>query len=416
MKKIQFTTKTVLSLTAMLIAGAILGSASVAQQKAVVTIWWPQGDNERKSLEQAVADYQKVEPNVEIKPVFQASSDDLQKLQVAYAGGSAPDIARIDSVYVPNLGNQGLFLDLNKYGAAALKSKFFTSVWNTNVLGDKTYGLPFDCSTLMLMYNKKLLTETKTKPPKTYEELIAAAKANTRETANGKIWGYTVPNSPQVSGWVQYQFSNYIWRSGGDILSPDGKTAIYNSPAAVKALEKLIAPAREYKVAPENAFYQEQFVAGTVAFMDMGPWLINGLQDKGFDYVPLPTLEAGVPTTTSLGAYTLGVFSTSKQPEAAFKFAKFFTTTPKYMADFAKRTFLLPSLRASFNDPELKKAPWSTFRQTLPAARPRPSTAAWPQIADHMAAAIQAAFLGKDPKVALDEAVAKSNAALAAIK
>ena len=416
MKKITTFHKAAFGITAFLLVGAVVGSTTFAQQKTPITIWWPQGDNERKALEQAIEDYKKVAPDVEIKPIWQAGSDDLQKLLVSYAGGDAPDLARMDSVYVPSLGTQGVFADLTKYGAGSLKANYFTPVWNANVLNNAVYGLPFDCSTLMLMYNPKLLAETKTRVPRTYDELIAAAKANTRDTnGDGKIdvWGYTVPNSALLSGWVQYQYVNWIWRLGGDVLSADGKKAVFNSPAAVKALEMLVAPSKSLKVAPDNAYYEQQFYSGSVAFMDMGPWALNGRQDKGFSYTPLPRLDPKIPTTTSLGSYSIGLFSTSKQPDAAYKFLRFFSSTPKYQVDFAQRTFLLSSLRAAYNDPRMKKAPWSTFQQTLPSARARPSTAVWPQIADFMAQAITNAFLGKDAQASLDEAVAKTNDVLA---
>lgn len=404
---------------ALVLFGILSGSADVFAKTRLV-IWWAQGDAEKATLEAAISDFRKVDASIEIVPQWQTNSDDTQKLKIAYVGGNAPDIVRIDHVWVQALGYKRMFIDLAPLGANALKDKFFGPTWKANTYENKVFALPFDANTIALMYNKDLLAKTKTAVPKTYDELVATAKANTRD-ANGDgktdAWGYTIPVAPGTSGWLQFQWLTWLWRLGGDVLNPQWTKATFNSPAGVKALNMMVGLVKKYKVVPDGAYYEGDFYDGSVALMDMGPWAMRGREDSHFAFAPLPVLDRKVGEVTGLGLYSLAITSGSKNPEAAFKFIKFLATTPKYSIIWSKGTYLMPSLKEAYNDPLFKTGYWSIFKNQLSTAKMRPGTPAWPQISGYISDAIQTVLAGKaTAEEALDRAAKLSNEALSQVK
>ena len=68
-------------------------------------------------------------------------------------------------------------------------------------------------------------------PPKTWDELIAAGKALTKD---GRF-GFAITGGGEVGNTI-FRSLPFIWMNGGGIVSDDLKTAIVNQPAAVEAV------------------------------------------------------------------------------------------------------------------------------------------------------------------------------------
>lgn len=407
-------------LLAVIIVSLLGCSSHGLAAKTRLIIWWPQGSTEKAVLQAAIADYAKVNPSVEIVPQWQPDSDDTQKLKIAYVGGNAPDIVRIDHVWVQALGYKRMFTDLVPYGANSVKNMFFDPTWQANTYKDKVFALPFDANVICLMYNNTLLKSTGTTVPTTYDELIAVGKANTRDINNdGKIdkWGYTIPVSAGGSGWLQFQWLTWLWRMGGEVLNDDWNRAVFNSPEGVKSLEMMIDVVKKHKIAPDGAYYEGDFYNGNVAMIDMGPWSMSGRDPKVFGFAPLPVLNPRVGEATGLGLYSLAITSSCKNPKAAYDFVKFVTTTPKYSAMWSKGTYLMPSLKTAYSDPLYRTGYWSVFMSQLPKAKMRPGTPAWPEIAGYISDAIQSVLAEKATAAeALNKAAELSNKALSKVK
>lgn len=395
------------------------------KEPKVVTMWWRNDQGSKERIQKVIDDFEAENPDVTIEVDFVGDPDNYDKLKVALAGHTAPDIVKIDHVYTQALGYKGQFLDLVPLGANDIKDKFIESCWNAGTYQDKVYGLPFDANTIAFFYNKDIFDEAGAKVPTTYDEIIDAAE-KIKAIGGDEIVPYTVPFTEGTSGWVQFQWLFWLWRSGGDVLNEDWTEAIYNSPEGVEALQLMLDLQEVHEIIPKNSYYEGEFFdAGKVGMIDMGCWLIQKAIDEeegkdlayDLDVVTMPSLKEGVPNYSGLGQYSIGITSLCENPQEAFDFLSFYTTNTEYQLAYTTGHRLIPSLKEALNDEYYQRPEWKVFTDQLKVTKSRPGTPAWPEIAEHMAVAIQQTLTGmKSPQEALDDAVAKSNEAIKAIK
>ncbi len=166
----------VAAVAALVTATTAIGSSAkhgVSGSVSVMAVW--SGD-EQKGFEAVLAGFKKANPGVSVK--YTSAGDQLPTvLSTAVTGGNPPDIAA--------LPQPGLMKDFVSKGA--LKPIAFASgaiganyapVWKTlGTVNGKLYGLFFKgANKSTVFYNVKAFKAAGVKPPKTWPQLIAAAK------------------------------------------------------------------------------------------------------------------------------------------------------------------------------------------------------------------------------------------------
>lgn len=101
-----------------------------------------------------------------------------QQVISAVAGNATPDVMRMDIIWVPEFAKLGALQPVdNLEGFDAIKEKAFKGPMETNYFNGHYYGIPQDTNTKIAIYNKTLLQQAGlTEPPKTFDELVAAAE------------------------------------------------------------------------------------------------------------------------------------------------------------------------------------------------------------------------------------------------
>lgn len=94
----------------------------------------------------------------------------------------------------------------------------------------KVYGIPLFTERTVLYYRTDLFAKHNLKPPKTFDELMEAAKI-LHDPAN-KVYGFVERGSGAAS---VTQFVTFLRGFGGDYQSADKKTATINTPEALTA-------------------------------------------------------------------------------------------------------------------------------------------------------------------------------------
>ena len=286
--------------------------------------------------QEIIAAFEAANPDVLVQLEAVAGSDYYTRLLTQIAAGDAPDIIQIGDDAVPMFVSKGGFLPLDDYITGAYP--FDTSIYLPGMLDPgkyqgKQYFLPKDFSTIALYYNKKIFDEYGVDYPTddwTWDDLLAAAQELTKDTdgdGNTDVWGVQL-----TANWTT-GFEYWVAAAGGRLISEDGTTYVgyMDSPETIAAVQFYSDLYNKYKVAPPPADFNlwaggnPEFETGKAAMRIFGRWPQTGLRsnpnvDLGVVEAPAGAVEANV---LFWGGF--GIFSGSKNPEAAWRFLQFYT-------------------------------------------------------------------------------------------
>lgn len=200
----------------------------------------------------------------------------VQKYATAAAGGAAPDVLSMDLIYVPSFAQQGQLEDITDLILSFdFHESFAPAHLNMGLLGGRNYALPFYVDGSLLFWNKDLFREAGLDPehaPANWQELKDYSSKIT--ALGGDKKGYYFPGN--CPGCEVFTFSPYVWASGGDILSADGKTALIDQPVFREAID----------------LYRSMWQAGEIpagAQTDTGANFITGFSNGNVGMAPIGT-------------------------------------------------------------------------------------------------------------------------------
>ena len=247
-----------------------------------------------------------------------------------------------DNVYGSGYYSAGYVQDLKPF--AAKDSTFgnldgFYQPYLKPMTTDKgeVYGLPMYGESTFLMYRKDLLAKYGITPPKTTDELAAAAK-KINDASGGKTAGITLRGAPGIQS--VYPWAGLLRSFGGSFFDAAGKIAI-NSPQAVQATQYWGNLLRNYGPKGVANFDWEQnriaFTQGkaamTIDATANGPFnedAKSSVVAGKVGYIPVPYASGVTPqggnTDNSLNVHALYLSKFSKNPDAAYKFMSWATS------------------------------------------------------------------------------------------
>jgi multiple sugar transport system substrate-binding protein len=267
------------------------------------------------------------------------------------SAGQLPDVTNLPPEFALPLAKQSLLLDVAAADPAVKTDYVEGGVTAYQYQGvEGTFGYPWYLNTDIDYWNSTKFAAAgldAKNPPKTFDELLAAAKV-VHDKSGGKE--YLMSRLPGIE-----DFTN----AGVKILSDDGKKFTFNTPEAVALLDKY-RDAYKNGYLPRDILTQEYlgnsklFTQGKVAWTTGGGNAIVDFQKdnpslKG-KVVPSPALD-----TPPLYVQGLSVSAKSKNQAAAIALAKFVTNVENQAA-FAKIVNIFPSTKASANDPYFSKS------------------------------------------------------------
>ncbi|WP_336855519.1 sugar ABC transporter substrate-binding protein [Sinomonas albida] len=255
----------------------------------------------------------------------------VQKFGTAAAGGSGPDVASIDLVYLPYFASTGVLEDITDDASKLpYKDKLSPSHQKLSTWEGKTYALPFTAEASVLFYNKDLFKQAgldPNKPPANFQEMLDDAKKI--RALGPDIYGFTMAG--QCGGCNVFEFTPTVWASGGSILSDDGKTAKLDSQEVTDSLN-FYKQMHDAGVMPEAAktdtgtAQAALFQGGKVGMVNLGAFFSQTLNnDKKVDYgiAPIPGKTGG--SASFAGGDNIAVTTGSKNKAAAWDFVKWAT-------------------------------------------------------------------------------------------
>ena len=405
-----------------------LTTAPYAQTPVEVPFYYPVavGGPITKIIDGYAAAFEKDNPGIKLKPIYSGSyQESIAKALTAVKSGEPPVTSILLSTDMYTLIDEDAIVPFDDFIKTAddkawLKS-FYPGFMENSQTGGKTWGIPFQRSTVVMFYNKDAFKEAgldPTKPPQTWQQMVQDAQKLTKRDASGNVtqWGVQIPSS----GFPYWLFQGLAIENGVNLMNSAGTKTYFDKPEVIAALQFWVDLVKKYKVHPEGIVEwgttPKDFFERKVAMM----WtttgnLTNVKANAKFDFgvAMLPSnKQRGSPTGG--GNFYLFKKSTPAQREAAFKFIKW-ATTPERAAQWGIDTGYVAVRADAWETPEMKKyvagfADAAVARDQLPFAKAELSTHDNQRVTKALNDGLQAALTGtKTPAQAMHDAQRESD-------
>ena len=315
-----------------LAAAAFAAWTFAALAETEITFYYPVavGGPITKIVDQMSADFEKENPGIKVKPVYTGTyQESIVKALTAHKSGQPPTTAILLSTDMFTLIDEDAIAPFDGVDT----SPYYKAFMANSQTGGKTWGLPFQRSTIVLYWNKELFKEAgldPNKPPANWNEMLAYAQKLTKHDAGGNVtqWGVQIPSS----GFPYWLFQGLTTPNGVELMNAAGTETYFDKPAVVEALQYWVDLGRKHKVMPpgvvEWGTTPKDFFEKKIAMM----WtttgnLTNVKNNAKFDFgvAMLPEKKRrGSPT----GGGNFYVFkkASAEQQAAARTFAQWMTT------------------------------------------------------------------------------------------
>lgn len=341
MRRMRTVAVTAIALTSLLVAGCGAsdqdgGSTAGTQQ---ITMW--ARDSEKNFINLLADAYNASQSAVEVTVSIIPAGTYVQKLGTGVANGTGPDVASIDLIYTPYFASRGALKDItDRADALPYRDGLSEAHLKEGEYDGRLYALPFTAEASVLYYNKTLFSRAgldPEKPPTTYEEMLDAA---TRVRAlGGDVYGFTFAG--QCGGCNIFEFGPHIWASGGDVLSADGTTVLFDSSEVTDALTLWQSMWKADAIPPaaktdDGSNMGTLFKSGNIGMVPLGAFFSQEMaQIDTFDWgiTGIPGKDGS--TASFAGGDNIAITSTSTHEDAAWDFIAWATSEAgqKVLAD-----------------------------------------------------------------------------------
>jgi multiple sugar transport system substrate-binding protein len=286
-----------------------------AQQPVQLTLeGWSSTPNENQMLQQIIDTFNKNNPDIQVK--LNQVPDYDTTLAKDLASGTPPDAFYVDSFRLLDLVNAGA---LEPIGDKIEKpDDFYPALKDAFTTGGKFYCPPKDFSTLALFINSDMLAKANLKPPTTWEELEAAAKAMTTSS----VAGIAIQNDLA-------RFIAFLYQAGATVTDEGYTKMTINSPEGLAAMQFYTGLyTKGYAKTPQDlgaGWAGEAFGKQQAAMVVEGNWLVPSMKnDFGsvkYQVVELPAGPKGKATMAFTVCYA--VPAKGKNIEASTKLVSY---------------------------------------------------------------------------------------------
>jgi sn-glycerol 3-phosphate transport system substrate-binding protein len=324
--------------TAGLAAAALAASTGWAQTE--ISFYYPVavGGPITKIVDGLAADFEKENKGIKVKPIYSGTyQESIVKALTANKAGDPPVLSVLLSTDMYTLIDEEAIVpwdEMIKSDAdQAWVKSFFPGFMENSQTGGKTWGIPFQRSTIVLYWNKELFKEAGLDPnkaPASWAEMIDYAKKLTKKDASGNVsqWGVQVPSS----GFPYWLFQGFTTQNNVVLMNKDGTQTFYDHPAVIEALAFWVDLAKKHGVMKSGIIEwgttpKDFFERKTAMMWTTTGNLTNVRSNAKFDF-GVAMLPAGKRRGTPTGGGNFYLFkkSTPQQREAALRFVRWITS------------------------------------------------------------------------------------------
>jgi len=338
--------------------------AQAASSKTIVLNFWNgMTGPDKPALDQVIKDFNKSQSGIKVVNVPLPWDVFYQKLSTSVASGKGPDFVAMSGSNLANYAKEGTIKDIGSFYASSKymdTSKLAKVAINAGVVGGKHYGVPLNLATLMLFWNKDLFKAAglnPEKPPTNWTEFSAMVpKLTILKDGNPVQYAFSIADHATIP---VYQL--FVWNNGGDLISKDGKKALFSDPATVSAMEywvDLIANKKASPIGMGGADSDNLFISKKAAMEIAGPWMTSGFTAAGIDYGVTRPFAGPKNQITLADSVQLAVSSKAddRKTVAALKFFAFWNSKKEQIVWATGSGF--PSARTDLTAKDLAANPY----------------------------------------------------------
>jgi multiple sugar transport system substrate-binding protein len=363
------------------LAVALLAACQPSQDEARITLrFWGLG-REGEVVAELLQGFERENPGIRIESQQIPWTAAHEKLLTAHVGGSAPDLAQMGNTWVPEFAAIKALQPLDPLIAASQQiqpGKFFRGIWDTSVVNDTVFGVPWYVDTRLLFYRKDILAAAGyDSVPQSWTGWLEAMRAVKRQLGPDGYAIYLPTNE-----WMQPVVLGM--QNGATLLDAPGARGAFSAPEFARAFDFYLQLFREGLAPPlglhEVANVYQEFARGFIAMWITGPWNMAEFKRRlpverldDWATAPLPGPHGAASGLSYAGGASLVIFRNSRHPAAAWKVIEYLSR-PEQQQRFYELTGSLPAVAAAWPLARLSDDPHArAFLQQLQLVRALPA-------------------------------------------
>lgn len=336
----------------ILTLGAIgLSFSALVQAKTELTMYYPVsvGGALTKVVDSMVEDFEQENPDIDVKAIYAGNYNDARvKALAALNSGQPAQLSVMFSIDVHELMDLGAIIPFDDVISTPDERQwlqsFHPALMENGIVDGKTYGIPFQRSTIVMYYNKDMFRTAGLDPekaPSNWQELVEMGKKLTKKDSNGNVtqWGAMIPST----GYPYWMFGALTKEKGHKLMNQAGNKTYFDDPKAIAALEFWKDLGDKYQIMPKGMIewgtLRQNFLEEKTAIMWHSTGNLTAVKNAAnFDFgvAMLPAdVERGSPTGG--GNFYLFKNATTEEKQAALKLVKFMTS-PQQAAKWSIET------------------------------------------------------------------------------
>jgi multiple sugar transport system substrate-binding protein len=320
----------ILSVFALLVS--LLGASLAVPAKAApieLTYWsFHYLKATTQATEKIVADWNKANPNVQVKLVYLDVNNYLDKLTTSFAGGTGPDVFTSEAASILSYAKSGYLADLTRE-MSKLKSDISPGNWKVSSFGGRLYGVPMMTQTYTVFANVDKFKKAGVEVPKntmTWDELRALGKRLTTKDEYAIGWGLRQPAATFMIMGTNFGgtfFRGLTSNGGAQLRITDKEIEVPVRAHQMIYDDKSIDPASILLGGGGNI---APFIAGKYSMLIGASYVASDLdvaaKDKGLNWTALPLPTGSVSNQQGANPQTLSVSATSKYKKESAAFIR----------------------------------------------------------------------------------------------
>ncbi|WP_226036632.1 ABC transporter substrate-binding protein [Aquibacillus saliphilus] len=405
------------------------------EEEEVEVTWWTFPNFQAldgelgKYEEQIITAFNEKHPNIKVNLEMISFEGGPEKLNLAIASDTAPDIIYDAPGRIIDWGKKDLLAPLNDMMPEEVVNDISPALMKQSMVGDQIYMYPFNTGPFMMAVNKTLFEEIgaldllpldredRTWTVEEYETALRAVKEKAQDVIPTGFYAKSTAGDQGTRGYVTNLGASRF-------LSEDYSEVAINSEGGVEALEWIVQASEEELIAPGSASldagdHNDLFLQGKSAFAINYSVVLKQLfaPDKTEDFedvlLPYPTPDGSDPQLEPfIGG--LAVFNNGDEAriEASKTFVDFVINDPEWGEKNLKQTGGLSARNSITGIYEGSEYEYSELARKF-ITDPPTIADGYAEIRTYWFPALQQAVLGsKTPQEALDEFAEKANQAI----